>query len=262
VEQVNISNRLFARLQRRLLPSASIKVAGWRLAAHYQPKSNVGGDYYDLLPLPEGRLLSVIADVCGHNEAAAVLMSIVRTVLHSCPLCSGSDRSPFCPIPQGHNRPPWNVLYHLNLILSESAFEDLFMTMFCSILEPATGVFRYANAGHPLPRWWQAVGQSVQSVPEVEGRPLGIDPEIHFGQGVITIEPGDVLLGFTDGVTEAVNRQGESFGSQRLDAVLRGSASKGAEEVKLSLLSHLAVFTKGRKMQDDFTVLILERKPG
>jgi sigma-B regulation protein RsbU (phosphoserine phosphatase) len=156
--------------------------------------------------------------------------------------------------------PPQAVLGHLNHILRENSLEDEFLTAFYGLLDPASGVLQYANAGHPSPRLWRACTRGVEGVPDVTGPPLGAGlPDVDL-QCNLTLEPGDVLVCFSKGLTEARAGRGEAFGLRRLDAAIGEGAVQGAEEVKCRVLTSLDHFLAGKVPQDDVTLLVVERK--
>ena len=251
--------RRIADLQRHLLPREIPQPAGWHIASHYSVSPWPSGDYYDFMPLLDGRIVMAVADASGHGGLPAVMVAITRVMLHSCPLSSGHQRQPFCPLQGTVVQPPHIVLAHLNRILIENSLEGQFMTAFYAVLNPLDGTLHYANAGHPTPRWWRAVPNHVEAVRDVVGFPLGFEPHAVFHQGRMEIEPGDVLVCYSDGLTEARNDPGELFGRERLDAALRESARCSAEDIKSCILDCLDAFLVGRAPQDDLTLVVVER---
>lgn len=253
--------QVIAQLQRHLLPRALPTLADWSLAVNSSLSPWPGGDYYDFLPLPDGRLVLIVADASGHGGPAAVMMALTRVTIHTCPLSSGRARSPFCPLDSRNVRPPRLLLGHLNRVLVENTLDDQFMTAFCAILNPAEASLHCANAGHPPPRWWRAATGTIAALPDIGGLPLGIDADVIYREEVLRIERGDVLLCYTDGVTEALNRQGEPFGCQRLDECLAAAAFAGAAAVSAAVTEGLETFLAGAVPHDDRTVLVIQRLP-
>jgi sigma-B regulation protein RsbU (phosphoserine phosphatase) len=249
-----------ANLQLRLLPRHLPQPAGWQFAVYSAAGPCPGGNYYDVWPLPDGRTGLFVADASGRGGTSVVMVAQVRLTLHSCPLSSGAGRLPFCPVDGRMVQPPQLVLNHLHDILRENALEGESLTAFYGLLGPS-GTLEYANAGHPSPRLWQAGTGRLGPVPDVTGPPLGVGSGGVDLQCRLTIEPGDVLVCFTNGLTEARNGQGQAFGLDRLDAAIRTGAVAGAEEVKRRVLTAVDEFLAGEEPQDDLTVLVVERKP-
>src|SRR5262249_45073704 len=152
------------QLHRQLLPDGIPQRQGWHVAVYYSAGFWPGSDYYDVLSLPNGHLLFLIADASDQGAPSTALALMVRVILHSCPLSSGVNRVPFCPFSAPSIQPPHILLGHLNHVLAENALKEQFMTAFCGVLDPETGSLLYANAGHSYPRWWRASQRNVQAV--------------------------------------------------------------------------------------------------
>jgi sigma-B regulation protein RsbU (phosphoserine phosphatase) len=193
------------------------------------------------------------------NRFRTALVAVTRAVLHSCPLSSGTERLPFCPFSEPLLQPPHILLGHLNHVLVENSLEEQFLTAFCCILDTADGTIHYANAGHPAPRLWRSSSQVVEAVRDVAGLPLGVDRRASYHHKRIEIEPGDVVLLYSDGLTAAQNHHGQMFGCERLDDALRATAADGAEAVKSAVLARFGDFLDGNDPEDDVMFLILER---
>jgi sigma-B regulation protein RsbU (phosphoserine phosphatase) len=251
--------RAVGDLQRRLLPREVPQPPGWRLTAHYIVGRWPGGDYYDFLRLPDGRLLLVVADASDQGAPSSALVAMTRVVLHSCPLSSGVERIPFCPLRDPIIQPPHILLGHLNHILLENSLEEQFMTAFCGVLKPIDGILHYANAGHPWPRWWRAAGRAIEPLRDAAGLPLGMERSACYHHKRIEVAPGDILVFYSDGLTAALNAQGQLFGCHRLDDAIRQSADEGAAAVKGAVLASLDEFLNGEDPEDDVTLLIVER---
>ena len=190
---------------------------------------------------------------------SAVMMALVRVMLHSCPLSSGQERVPFCPLHGVVVQPPHVVLGHLNRILIENSLEGWFMTAFYSVLSPAEGTLHFSNAGHPRPLLWRASTGMIESLHDIAGLPLGLNPRGSYHHARTTIEPGDVLVCYSDGLTEASNERGDLFGRQRLETAIGDAAGRGAERVKSYVLARLDHFLMGKEPQDDMTLVVLQR---
>jgi phosphoserine phosphatase RsbU/P len=249
-----------ANLQLRLLPRDVPRPAGWQIAAYCMAGACPGGNYYDFWPLPDRRMGLFVADASGRGGTAVVMVAQVRLILHSCPLSSGTGRLPFCPVDARMVQPPQLILGHLNHVLRENSLEGTFLTAFYGLLDTASGVLEYANAGHPAPRLWQASTGRVGPLPDVTGPRLGVGLADVDLRCRVTLEQGDVLVCFTNGLTEARNGQGQAFGLDRLDAAILEGAVKGAEEVKHLVLASLDRFLAEEEPQDDVTIVVVERR--
>jgi sigma-B regulation protein RsbU (phosphoserine phosphatase) len=246
-------------LQRRLLPRELPRLPGWCLAAHYMVGRWPGGDYYDFLHLPDGRLLLIVADASDQGAPSAALVAMTRVVLHSCPLSTGVEKLPYCPLRDPVVQPPHILLGHLNRVLLENSLADQFMTAFCGVLEPIDGGLHYANAGHPSPRWWRAAEGRVESLRDASGLPLGMEQHTAYHHKHMEMAPGDALVLYSDGLTAALDERGQTFGCERLDEAIRQSAAEGAGAVKGMVLASLDDFLGNQAPEDDVTLLVLER---
>lgn len=233
-------------IQRSLLPAKLPEIPGFEAAAYYQTSARAGGDYYDFFPLPGGGWGLFIADVSGHGTPAAVLMAITHAIAHAHP---------------GTHQPPGNLLRHLNEQLVRSYTRGgTFVTAFYAVLDPARRTLTYAVAGHNPPRLMR--GNRVLALDEIGSLPLGIDAAQVYEQRSIPLEPGNLLLLYTDGITEAmaagrVNDSRELFGSDRLDQVLlRGGACSAREHLD-HIREAVAQFTANAPATDDRTLIAL-----
>jgi serine phosphatase RsbU (regulator of sigma subunit) len=249
-----------AALQHHLMPRQTPDLKGWDIATRYVVNHSPGGDYYDFFHLADNRRLAlVVADASGHGAAAAITVAQVRTFLHSCPLTCGHSFSPFCPVEGCALPAPGVVLAHLNRLLEENTLSDHFMTAYYAVLDLNTGTFLHANAGHPRPRWWRAALGTVEEVPDGAGPPLGMGLANTYSQASIRLEPGDVLVFYTDGLVEARTRLHGAFGITRLDTAIREGAAKGAEAVKRKVMDSWQKFLAGKPCEDDVTLVVLGR---
>lgn len=247
-----------AALQRNLVQGNLPPPPGWRWAAYYSVGTWPGGDYYRLRSLPDGRVQIFLADASGHGGPAAFLVAMVHVMLQTCPLTSGLERLPFCPLVDTVVSPRL-ALGHLNEILLENSLEDQFMTAFLGLLDPRTGTFVHANAGHPPPRLLPVSADRVVGLEDTSNYPLGILPGVTYRDAAGSIAPGDVLLFHTDGLVDLRNPEGETFGRDRLDDLLLRSRSRGAEAIKNAILDATRKFLAGGHPDDDVTFLVLER---
>ena len=244
VDRIRVRDELqVAReLQSDLLPRSVPALDGYRIAHAYRTANEVGGDYYDFSLLADGRLVVMVGDASGHGMAAGLLMAIANATLK---LAIDLD-------PQ-----PSKVLSLLNLTLCRTGDRRAFMTIFYGLLEPESGEMEYACAGHPFPLLRRAGGEIVEL--GRGGLPLGFRRELSFHSASTTLEPADILVLFSDGIPEGVNRSGDSFGYERLRALVRepGTVEAIQERILLAFDDHLA----DEPLMDDFSLVVLGRSP-
>ena len=231
--------KVVADIQRSLLPVELPKIPGLELAAYYQTSRHAGGDYYDFFPLPDGKWGMLIADVSGHGTPAAVVMAITHTIAHSHP---------------GPPTSPQAMLEFINRRLAMQAQRhNSFVTAVYGIFDPQTRVLTYSSAGHPPPRVKRADG-SVVTLDAAQHLPLGIIAEEMYSQAQFQLAPGDLLLLYTDGITEARNPSHDIFGLDRLDAVMRNLCC-GVHGLVDNVLEAVRRYESGRQPNDDQTLL-------
>jgi serine phosphatase RsbU (regulator of sigma subunit) len=233
--------RMARDIQRALLPKDSPQLDSWKISHRYLPAREVGGDFYDFLELPDGRLGLVVGDATGHGMPAALVMATARSMLRAVAQASDS---------------PGEVLRRTNDPLVMDIPPNMFVTCFYGILDPSSGRLVYANAGHDLPYLRRGGGDAEEL--RARGMPLGIMPGMSYEEKEILLEAGDSALLYSDGLVEAHDPKGEMFGFPRLRALI---VEHGDEEKPLvdSLLEELYSFTdEGWEQEDDITLLTLE----
>lgn len=244
-EQMRRELELARRIQTRLLPPGPPDLPGLDVAALNAMSQQVGGDYYDFVPLPGGRLGFCIADVAGKGVAAALLMSSVKAALVSSAAVE--------PTPDGLTR-------RVNRLLEQSIEPGRFVTFFFASLDPATLRLDYVNAGHPAPILLRADG-AVERLTE-GGTILGIDADAVFESGSAALAPGDLLALFTDGVTEAQGDGDELFGEERIESLLRAERTRSAAEVLDRLVAAVKAYEGERGQSDDLTAILVKIREG
>jgi len=236
-------------IQLSLLPTAVPEIAGVRLAGICVPAKDVGGDYYDFLVQPDGRLGLVIADVSGHNVGAALLMAETRTMIRA--------RANHISLPQ-------DLLAELNRFFHDDlTHAELFVTMFFVQYHPHSGRAVYASAGHsPALLWQESTGQCRRL--DAEGLIIGVKREFPYEQESVDLAQGDLLLLYTDGIIEAANHTGELFGEQRLTELLRESHSLTPQDLIETILQQVRMFTGLHGFSDDVSLVVMriEDPPG
>jgi len=238
---------LARRIQKSLLPERTPEVPGFELAAFNQPALEVGGDYYDFLPLGEGAWGLVIADVSGKGVSGAIIMALCRSVLRS---------------HARHLQDPLSVLREVDRFVCEDIAEDMFISMLYAVLDVGSHTLKLVRAGHEKPLHYCAAEGEVRVV-ESRGIAIGIADPGTFDKQLeaveLELEPGDVLLMYTDGIVEAMDRNGNEWGIKRLVEALRQAAPGGAAAVADAVRERLDRFTAGAAKYDDITLLVLSR---
>jgi len=240
-ELVDNELQVVADIQHSLLPTQLPDIPGMKLAAHYETSRRAGGDYYDFFPLPDGRWGILLADVSGHGTPAAVMMAVTHSIAHAY---------------DGPPTPPGRMLEFVNDRLSTEYTRENghFVTAFYGVYNPATRELTYANAGHPPPRLRRCGEGTVHLIDGARQFPLGVEAGVDYTDQTHLLHPGDRILFFTDGITEAQNPLGELFGESRLDDVLARCRNE-PQEVIDDLLNSLRNFTSDLPPQDDRTFL-------
>lgn len=227
-------------IQKSLLPSESPDIPGWQINTCYRPAREVGGDFYDFLKLPDGRIGIIIGDATGKGIPSALIMATTCAMLRAAAPSSQS---------------PGSVLALVNNLLLQNIPSGTFTTCFYAILDPSTGRIRYANAGHNLP--YLAQDGEILELRAV-GMPLGLMPDQEYEEHDLTVSSGDCALFYTDGLVETHSPQGEMFGSARLQQWIRERAKvDGLIEM---LYQDLLTFTGPEREQEDDITLVCLRK--
>lgn len=230
-------------IQRGLLPEKAPEVPGLDLAGYNVPCRGVGGDYYDFIECADGRVALLVADVAGKGMPAALLMSNLQArsqVLFDDPTHLAS------------------LVGRLNRVLKAKVPENRFVTFFIGVIEPATGEMTYVNAGHNPPLLVHRSGWVERLEPT--GMILGILPNSEYEEKTCRMDEGDVVVLFSDGITEASRPDtDEDFGEERLASILVETRGRAAKEVSLVIQQRLQAFTSGAPPADDLTLVIARR---
>src|ERR671921_1059 len=231
--------RIARLIQQTLLPKSLPGLPGYEVAAYYQPARQVGGDFYDFLPLPDGQLGLIVGDVSGKGVPAALVMAITRTMLQAA-YRLGS---------------PGEILEQVNNTLYRDIPPNMYVTCLTALLDSRTGWLQYANAGHDLPYLRHDDGVSKL---RATGMPLGLMPGMSYEQKEITLKPGESVLLYSDGLVEAHDPQREMFGFPRMQRFV--GAHPGGATLIDSLLAELERFAGEQwEQEDDITLLTLQR---
>jgi phosphoserine phosphatase RsbU/P len=235
-------------IQRSLLPTQLPRIPKLDLAAYYQPSQRAGGDYYDFFPLPDGRWGIFIADVSGHGTPAAVLMAVTHCIAH---------------MNSGPAAPASYMLEYLNrhLVRLYTRKNDTFVTAFYGIYDAVQRRLTYSSAGHNPPRLKRCQDGTLVVLDSATNLPLGISPDEVYRDVEQELQPGDQIIFYTDGITEAHNGiRGEMFGIERLDKMLE-NCSLQASALLDSVLLAVEEFTHGRTADDDRTLIVARVLP-
>jgi sigma-B regulation protein RsbU (phosphoserine phosphatase) len=242
LETVDRELRTVAEIQRSLLPRRIPQIPRIQIATSYQTSRWAGGDYYDFFPTDSGRLGMLMADVSGHGTPAAVMMAITHALAHRQADLVGQ---------------PDAFLHELNQRLCETYTreQEAFVTAYFGVFDPERRTLTYASAGHPAPRLKRCSDGSVELLDRVGSLPLGLFDDTRYEAAVQQLVPGDQLVIYTDGITDAENMEGVMFGPAGLDRVL-ANCGVDAGNLLEELQEELAQFTGGRPQEDDQTILI------
>jgi serine phosphatase RsbU (regulator of sigma subunit) len=232
-----------ALIQQRLLPEKSPVAPGLDIAGRTKACRTVGGDYYDYLAFPDGRIGMLVGDVAGKGMPASLLMSSLQArvqVLFE----DGDDLA--------------RKIGRLNKAVSSNCPDNRFITFFMGIVDPKTGEFVYTNAGHNPPVVVRETGE-FELLKDAGGVILGILPMAVYKEARITLNPGDTLILFTDGVTEAADPSDEEYGEERLAALVGSMKGRSSEEIVEAIHNAVASYTQGAPAADDITVVVARR---
>lgn len=234
-------------IQLSLLPQACPELPGWDFAATYRPARQVGGDLYDFFELPgePRRLGLVIADVTGKGVPAALFMAFSRTIIRLESLGTAS---------------PAGALILTNRFIAQDNTPSLFLSAFYATLDIHSGRLAYANGGHSRPLWLRAASGEVNEL-AARGIVLGAFQDIDLEEREIEVAPGDVLVFFTDGVTEAFDATGRLFGEERLQAVVAAQPDADASQILKAIIAAVEDFSQDTPPADDFTLFVVKRQP-
>jgi serine phosphatase RsbU (regulator of sigma subunit) len=245
------------RIQELFLPRKLPQPPGWRVAAFSRGAQAIGGDFFDCIELPGGQLGIVVADVCGKGVPAALFVALTRSLLRAASLAPWAFQ-------RGDGTSAEDVLagalwFTNDYIASEHGESNMFITLFYGVLEPETGELYYLNAGHNPPLLIDSEAETALEL-DSSALPLGIVAGQVYETSRVTLAPGQQLISFSDGITEAMSVAGEPFGDQRLLQALRDHASAPAPELVAAITQLVDQHAAGAPQADDMTLLILQRQ--
>jgi serine phosphatase RsbU (regulator of sigma subunit)/class 3 adenylate cyclase len=235
------------KIQEDFLPEVVPDIPGWQLAATLDPARETSGDFYDFINLPGGRLGIVIADVADKGAAAALYMALSRTLIRTFAMENPEN--------------PGQVLSAASGRILADTPANLFVTAFYGILDPASGEFAYCNAGHNPPYLLRGGPELNAQALFRTGVPLGLFETKDWESKSVYLAPGDMLILYTDGVTDAQDDQGNFYEKERLLATAQSALGNSAKDIQAVLLADIYRFMRGAPQFDDITLVILTRDP-
>jgi len=247
-ERLNREVEIAREVQERLFPQKLPPIAGLDYAGYCRPALGVGGDYYDFLALPQGHLGVAIGDVSGKGIAAALMMASLQASLRG-----------------EATRGPENLavaIGNINRLVYEASSSNRYATFFYGQYDPATRKFEYVNAGHNPPMVFHCAGQGTDKKAkvtrlEVGGTVVGLLESFAYEQGSVSLQAGDTLVAFTDGISESMNAADEEWGEERMMMAIERCDSMNAKQLMQQIFVEADKFVAGAKQQDDMTVVIL-----
>ena len=230
-------------IQASFLPDTIPQYAGWDIDARWIPVRNVAGDFFDFYHLDDGHLATVIADVSGKGIPAALFMALSVTVLR---------------FGMSIKLPPDEVTRRANELIIADQRSRMFATTFVAYISLDTGEMQFASGGHNPALLYRAAAKTCEYV-SAPGVAIGIFKEADFGLETVSLEVGDILVLYTDGITEAINNDEDEFGEERLEALVIGHADLSAADLTDRILDAVNEFAEGQSLMDDATLLVLRR---
>ncbi|HEX8128149.1 MAG TPA: SpoIIE family protein phosphatase [Pyrinomonadaceae bacterium] len=234
---------LAREIQQRFQPSGAPNVAGYEMQGISFPCYEIGGDYYDFIERPDGRMVIALGDVSGKGTSAALLMSSLHAAMHA-------------QIPA--HKTLGDTISAVNRYLAETIPFNRFITLFCAELDPTSGSLSFLNAGHNPPLIAHAGGSMEQLA--AGGIPLGIMPDALYREGRAQLQPGDALVIYSDGVSETQNAAGEEYGPVRLYNTVARYLESTAAGIRDKIEADLTKFAQGTPAGDDITLVIVKRQ--
>ena len=245
LERVSQELQLAGDIQSSLIPFEIPNVPGWQISVTLNPAEETYGDFFDLIPLPDGRLGLIIADVVDKGVGAALYMALSRTLLRTYAIEADSD--------------PELVFFATNARMLADTTSNLFVTAFYGVLDPVSGQFDYSNAGHNPPYLVRPGEQVIIQELIRTGIPIGVQEGATWSKAFVQFQPGDRLLLYTDGIPEADNGNGEYLTTSPMLEIAKENLDLSAEELQNNILQNLSDFVGDTPQSDDITLMILAR---
>ena len=235
--------RVAREIQQRLFPKGPPACPGFDIAGASFPAEATGGDYFDFLPMLNGRVGFVVGDVTGHGVGPALLMAETRAYLR---------------VLAGRREDPSEILTRANSILAEDVGSERFITLFLGCIDPTTRGFVYASAGHPPGYVLDAQGQ-IKTTLKRTGIPLGMRPDFQFASAPgCVLSPGDIVLVLTDGIEEATAPDESLFGIDRIIEIVRANRTSSAQKIVQTIYEEVRAFANHAPQVDDITAIVIK----
>jgi sigma-B regulation protein RsbU (phosphoserine phosphatase) len=247
MERKNTEIAIAAEIQQSFLPDTITQIPGYDIAAKSVMAKEVGGDFFDVIPLEvvpmgTGRLGIMIADVSGKGIPAALFMALSRIVVRVNATWYG--------------REPSAAIRDSNTIIANDSKSGMFVTLWYGLIESATRQLTYVNAGHNPPIHYRAADRSLTELPAT-GIAMGVTDDAGYTQEIVDLAHGDILILYTDGITEAENENLDMFGTERLQQVILASSELSANAICTEILSAVKTFTGSHPQSDDITLMVI-----
>lgn len=241
-ERISQELEVASRIQKTILPKNITNIYGLQIANYFEPAKEVGGDYYDYTVKDDENVSITIADVSGKGVPAAFLMALGRSILKTL---------------ERQGQSPADNLRNLNQIIYPDITEDMFITMLHSNFNNKTKILTYSNAGHNPLIVYRAKKDKVE-LHSVKGVAIGFMQGYNYKQGELKLEKGDIVLYYTDGITEAENPNKELFGFERLEKVIYDNRYNDVDTIKENILNEINIFRRDYPQVDDLTFVVIK----
>jgi sigma-B regulation protein RsbU (phosphoserine phosphatase) len=242
-EKMNHELEIAREVQERLFPQGLPAIAGLDYYGKCRTALGVGGDYYDFLALPAGKLGVALGDVSGKGIAAALMMASLEASLRAEAARAGGDLG--------------QMIGRVNQLIYDASAEDRYATLFYAEYDPAQHLLTYVNAGHNAPILLREGCACIERLHEGGGPVVGLIPECTYRQATVSLNPGDTLVIYTDGISEAMNPELEEWGEERLIAATRESTGSCSAEVVGQIMEAAAAHASGAPQSDDMTLVVV-----
>jgi len=244
-QQITQELRLAGQIQASFLPNKFPPIPGWQLAVTLLPARETSGDFFDVIELSDGRLGILVADVADKGVGSALYMALSRTLIRT--------------YAEEYDAEPEVVFFAANNRLLKDARANLFITLFYGILDPIGGTLTYCNAGHNPPYLIRSSDQeSVESLTRT-GIAMGIETNSTWSTDTVAIEPGDILVLYTDGIPDARDQDGDFFNDEAIIEIVRENSDRSAHEIQSSIINEVQKFSADTPQDDDITLMVLVR---